>query len=148
MLTVALMISSLIPHPKPTNWDRMQFDAGYERDYFVIYQYVKEEPHAKLVIRNWQKPNPVVSEMSLETDDQGRLREVVRVGRKQAPHEIGDLNCDDIVDLKDFGLSAKYFPGGLYKPEPELSDIEILALMMKLFVSSDHPVPKVKKLRH
>lgn len=128
-------ITNRLPQPDyvERDWQWMQADPNAMQSYFRVYSEVENEPHVRLVMRNWLAYNPL---RKVHTG-RGNTTWMRMRGNKGCEHyEIGNVNGDDVVDMVDFSISAKYFRGGggWYKPKPKPEPVEIKALFLKLLM--------------
>lgn len=128
-------IMNRLPQPNyvERDWQWMQSDPNAMESYFRIYEEVEKEPHVHLVLQYWLMYNPLVKHFTGPVRDGRRAVTYSRMIYDdkldmcvdKEHYEIGNVNGDDVVDMVDFAISAKYFTGGLYKPEPIPEPIEI-----------------------
>ncbi len=75
---------------------------------FEQWNEIRPEPYLTVLVENWLRPN--------------RWREYPRFGSSRwlAPYSwAGDLNHDEKMNIRDFGVAAKHYTVGLKLPPPK-----------------------------
>ena len=94
-------IDNRLPFPEgfvEQDYQWMCDDPNMAQSYFDCYQEIEGRPWLCLLAENWLEYNPVMVTQ----------RGVVYY-RKREHWSIGNVNGDDVVNLKDFAFYAKYF---------------------------------------